>query len=183
MRILKTLSALSLVAVLATGCAATSQTSVRSAQDPAVNLHSYETFGFFEQAPSNTRYSTILAQQLKQATRVQLEKQGYRYSDDNPDLKVNVFLAVIERQELRSSPGYGYRPWIGRNEIETNSYRQGTLGVDLVDAKKMALVWRGVAEGRVDQKAMKDPVPAINSAVAEVFAKFPAASAQKTAAL
>jgi len=180
MRILKTLSALSLVAVLATGCAAT-QTNVRAAQDPAVNLHSYETFGFFEQAPSNTRYSTILAQQLKQATRAQLEKQGYRYSDANPDLKVNVFLAVIERQEVRSSPGYGYRPW--RNQIETNSYRQGTLGVDLVDAKKMALVWRGVAEGRFDQKAMKDPVPAINSAVAEVFAKFPAATARQAAAL
>lgn len=181
MPILKTLAALSVLAVLAAGCA-TSQPNVRSAKDPAIDLGSYQTFGFFEPKKGATGYSTILGQHLKQATRTQLEKQGYRYSDDNPDLKVNVFLAVVERQQVRTTPGFGYRPWIGRGEIETVNYREGTLGVDLVDAKKMALVWRGVAEGKVDEKSMKDPGPAIQAAVAEVFATFPN-QVQQTAAL
>lgn len=178
MRTLKTLAALSVIAVLATGCAAT-KPDVRSAKDPAVDLGSYQTFNFFEQAPSANRYSTLLGQQLKQSTKIQLEKHGYRYSDENPDLKVNVFLAVVERQEVRTSPGFGYRPWIGRGEIETVNYRQGTLGIDLVDAKKMALVWRGVAEGKVDKDAIKNPGPAIDAVVGEVFASFPATSAKQ----
>lgn len=161
--------------VLAAGCA--SKPDVRHDQDPAVDLNSYKTFAFFEQAPvDKARYTTLLGARLKRATREQLERQDYVYSEANPDLRVNLRLVVLEKQEIRSSPSgrafYGYRGW-SNDAIETVDYRQGTLAVDLVDARRNALVWHGVAEGRLDSKAMEQPGPAIEAAVGEIFAHFP----------
>lgn len=55
-------------------------------------------------------------------------------------------------------PGfYGYRGgyyggW-NSSSIETVSYKQGTLSIDLIDAKQKALAWTARAEGRVSSDA------------------------------
>lgn len=166
----------SLAALLA-GCA--SGPSTRVDRDPAVDLKAYRTFSFYDQAPGRATYSTIMSARLKQATRQALERLGYTYSDSQPDLRVNIIANVVNRQELRSTPGvgpFGYRAW-GASSIETVDYRQGTLVIDMVDASKRALVWRGVAEGRIGQKASRDPGAAVDLAVKEIFANFPNGSA------
>jgi hypothetical protein len=104
-----------------------------------------------------------------------MEKHDYVYSEVDPDLRVNLQLKVVDKQEIRSSPAvrgpHGYRGWA--SGIETLEYRKGTLAVDVVDAHRNALVWRGVAEGRVDEKAIEQPGPAIDAVVGEIFARFP----------
>ena len=101
-----------------------------------------------------------------------------RYDESNPELRVNFFLKVEDRQEIRSTPTsggfYGYRfyTWGGVN-IDTVEYKAGTLSIDLVDAGRNALVWHGLAEGRVRDDAVRNPGPAIGSAVAEIFGAFP----------
>jgi hypothetical protein len=57
--------------------------------------------------------------------------------------------------------------------VDSAYYRQGTLSVDLVDVRRNALVWQGVAEGRVDTPAANDPGSAIEAAITEIFAGFP----------
>ena len=52
-------------------------------------------------------------------------------------------------------------------------YQEGTLSIDLVDAAKKSLVWQGVAQGRIDKKKAENPGPAIDTVVADIFAKFP----------
>jgi hypothetical protein len=158
---------------------------MRVDKDPSVNLRAYKTFAFFEPAvrggplPSlpfadpaargDARYTTLQTRHLQRATREQMERQGYVYDDVHPDLRVNAVLHVDEKFELRSTPGY-----VGLGGgVESALYRQGTLSVDLVDVRRNALVWQGVAEGRVDTQAGKDPGPAIEAAVAEIFAGFP----------
>jgi hypothetical protein len=173
-------AALLLAVTVAAGCA--SAPSVRTDKDPAVDMKAYKTFGFFEPlATDKSPYSTLLSRHLREATRAQLESHGYAYSEQTPDLKVNFFLNVADRQELRSSPGfYGYRRGVYRSwagypyDLETVSYRQGTLGVDLVDAESNSLVWQGVAEGRVDAKAQKSPAETIRSVIGEIFTRLPA---------
>jgi len=157
---------------LVAGCA--SKPDVRVDRDPSVNIQAYKTFGFYDSlATDRSQYSTLISSHLKQATRAQLERLNYVYSDENPDLKVNFFLEVDEKQELRSAPGaLGYRFYTGR-AVETVSYRQGTLGIDLVDASRNTLVWEGIAEGRVDAKSLKSPGPALQAVVGEIFADFP----------
>lgn len=164
--------ALATAMALAAGCA--SHPDVRHDQDPAVDLQAYQSFGFFEPLEADGPYGSLIGHHLLQGTREQLERQHYRYDAQNPDLRVAVFLFVADRQELRATPGrgpFGYRGWNGG--LETVDYRQGTLRVDLVDTRRNALVWQGVAEGRVDDQAMKNPGLAVQAALDEIFARYP----------
>ena len=91
-----------------------------------------------------------------------------------PDLLVRLRLLVREKQEIRSQ-ARGRAVWRGWTapDIETVEYRHGTLAIDLIDPKRRALVWHGVAEGRLDAKALEQPGAAIDAAVGEIFARFP----------
>jgi hypothetical protein len=156
------------------GCA--TKPSTFAHQDPQVDLHAFKTFAFFEAAPgARARYGTLVGEQVRQATRAQLEKLGYVYDAANPDLRVNIMLAVQQRTEVRSSPVAGplpYRAW-GASKIETAEYREGTLAIDLVDAHRRTMVWRGVAQGRITRKDMEKADQTVRDAVRELFANYP----------
>jgi hypothetical protein len=185
MRHLRTFgSAVILVGVMClTGCA--TGPDIRVDKDPTADMSSYKTFGFFDAvATDRAQYSTIITSRLKEATRTQLESKGYKYDESNPDLKANFYLKVQEKQEIHSTPSagagfYGYRAgyygaWAGYpQDVQTYNYREGTLSVDLVDAKKGQLVWQGVANGRVTDEMRKNPGPAVDAVVAQIFSNFP----------
>ena len=170
-------------AALSAGCA--SRAEIRTDKDPTANIAAPKTFGFFSPlATDKARYSTLVTARLKAATRTQLEKRGYVYSEEAPDLKVNFFVNVQDRQDVRTTApaagrgfyGYrlGYRAWGAYPyDIETVSYKQGTLAIDLIDANRNTLVWQGVAQGRLDAKMAKNPTPTIDKVVGEIFANFP----------
>jgi len=167
--------------------ACTSGPSIRVDQDPAANLTSYKTFGFFTPlATDQSGYSTLLTARLKDATRREFERRGYAYEESSPDLRVNFNLNVADKTEVRSSPSmtagygyYGYRggmygAWNGYPyDVETTNYKEGTLSIDVVDAARKSLVWQGVAEGRISKKVMENPAPAIDAAVTQIMARFP----------
>lgn len=168
--------ALALAALLAATAGCASRPDVRHDQAADADLGAYRTFAFTEIASDDgSPYSMLLASRLKHATRAQLESRHYVYDAALPDLVVNLRLVVREKQELRSNAygRVGWRCWLP-TDIETVDYRQGTLAIDLIDVQRGARVWRGVAEGRLDAKAMQQPGAAIEAAVGEIFANFPA---------
>jgi type IV pilus biogenesis protein CpaD/CtpE len=82
--------------LLATGCA--SRPDVRTEQDPTAELTHYKTFAFREPAASDqAQYTDLLAARLKHATRAQLERAQYVYSERDTDLHVNLRLVVSEK--------------------------------------------------------------------------------------
>lgn len=174
------LHAVALSVAVASGCA--SGPTIRVDRDPAVDMSTYQTFAFFDQvATDRAQYSTIVTSHLKEATATELKRLGYTYDERSPQLRVNFFLKIADRQEIRSTPSTGvYRYRFGLSDIETKEYKAGTLGVDLVDAKRNALVWQGVAEGRLRDNASRNSGSAIDAAVAEIFRNFPNASTAKT---
>lgn len=191
---LRFIAATLVVSVMLAACA--TGPTIRSDANPAVDLRSFETFAFFSPlATDQAGYQTILTARLKDATRRNLEAKGFRYSEAEPDLLVNFFVNVEDRQEIRTTPApppppmgyYGYRTgyyggWggyyggFGATEIQTINYQEGTLTIDLVDPAGKVLVWQGQAEGRVSSKARRDPGPAIDAVVAEIIATLPARS-------
>ena len=163
-------------AVLLSACAA-SGPKVRTDRDPTADLTSYKTFGFYDQLLGDrARYSTIMSSRLRAATMEQLIRLGYTYDPRAPQLRVNFFLQVANRTEVRSTPATGFRPiaWAGYpRDIETIGYKAGTLRIDLVDVAKSASVWQGVAEGKIPEEALRNPGPAVDEAVRSIFKKFP----------
>jgi hypothetical protein len=163
-------------AVLMSACAA-SGPKIRTDHDPTADLASYRTFGFYDQLLGDrARYSTVMSSRLRAATIEQLARLGYRYDPRAPQLRVNFFLQVANRQDVRSTPATGLRPvaWAGYpRDIETVGYKVGTLRIDLVDVVRNASVWQGVAEGRLPQEALNNPGPAVDEVVRSIFRKFP----------
>lgn len=160
---------------------------IRVDSDPGASIPAYRSFGFFSSvATDQSGYSTILTTRLKDATRREIEKAGYTYTDKDPELLVNFNLNVVDKSEVYSTPStgigygyYGYRSgmygaWSGYpRDIETRNYRQGTLSIDVVDAAKKALVWQGVAEARITKKMRENPGAAVDATVAEILSGFP----------
>jgi hypothetical protein len=177
---------------LLSGCA--TGPTIRSQTNPGADPASHETFAFFSPlATDRAGYESVLTARLKDATRRNLEAKGYVYAESDPDLLVNFFANIEDRQEIRTYPAaptmgvgyYGYRTgyyggWGGYRgtEIETVNYKAGTLTIDLVDPAEKVLVWQGQAEGRVSSKARQNPGPAIDAVVAEIIELLPARAAQ-----
>jgi hypothetical protein len=177
-------------AALALGaCATTSGPTVRVDADPTANMASYGTYSFFE--PFGTDRSgaaTPLGNTVKQALRREMDVRGLRYVESGGDLLVNAAIKSSEKTDVSTmsvpDPYFGYRygrysPWVGYNqETIVRQYTEGTLTIDLVDRARKQLVWSGAAFGRVTDKVRNNPQGAVDTAVREIFARYPKAAAQ-----
>ena len=166
--------------VLAAGCATGPE--IRRDANPSVDLGQYRSFGYCGPlATDRAGYEPVRTARLKAATRRNLEAKGYVYAEADPDLLVNFYVNVEDRQEIRTSPlsigYYGYRRgfytgWHTR-DIETVNYQEGTLTIDLIDRARKLLVWEATAEGRVSRQARQNPGPAIDTVVDQMMAPLP----------
>ncbi|HSD17946.1 MAG TPA: DUF4136 domain-containing protein [Thermomonas sp.] len=174
-----------IAAVLASGCATTQKFELTSDYDRSTDFSGYRTFGFIQPLGTDTTgYESLVTQTLKAATRREMEARGYTYAETGADLLLN-FNAKLEKQTrvtqmpYMSAPYYAYRGgfyggWAGYgNETRVTQYDEGTLNIDLVDARRKQLVWEGVAVGRITQEHRENREASLNATVAEVFAKYP----------
>jgi hypothetical protein len=176
------------VMALLSACA--SGPRIRTDMDPAANFSMYRTYNFAsELGTDRAGYSTLITTDFKRAVSREMEARGYRLAE-NPDLLVNFFTSVRDATSVQSTPVvvgmdyYRYRnglyvawPLYG-NDVRTTRYRIGTASIDVVDAARKQLVWEGMAEGRLSSKAQKDPGPAIDKVVTEIFERYPARAGQ-----
>jgi hypothetical protein len=145
----------------------------------------YKTFGFFQ--PLGTDRGNVQSLESKQlivSTTRELEMAGLRRVDSNPDLLVNFVLATRETLQTRPSSSAGvhhgrgrYGTWGGysmsMSTTEVVQRTEGTLGVDIVDVSRNQLVWEGAATARVTDSMRENRDQVLDSAIADIFAKFP----------
>jgi len=184
-------AALAGVALVAAGCA--SGPRVRAERDKTVDFSQYHTFGFASPLGTDREgYQTMVSQYLKSATQRELEARGLRLVEDSPQLLVNFSGRLNDKLLATPSTGvmlgvgagrgyYGYRTgfyttWpLYPMETRVDTYTEGTLNIDLIDAARKQMVWEGVAVGRVTEKTMDNLKPKIDEAVTAIFAKYPEA--------
>ena len=146
--------------------------------------------------------SPIAQDDIRQAIEQQLSARGIRRVDANPSfyLSTHFYVEKDERQVLNAPTGpgpfaypyrvgyrgrylpvnygYWYNPgyYQGYQGTHTESYREGTLVVDFIDAKTNNLFWRGSLADPVDNPAKLGSE--FSEAAKEILAKFPV-TAQK----
>jgi len=167
-------------ATLLTGCA--SGPKIITNQDPSVNFGNYRTFGFMSDLDTNKdKYQSLTSQYFKTAAIGELEARGYTQSS-NPDMLVNFNVVTEEKTRTTQTPtaggyyGYrGYGAWGGYGGYETTvtQYTEGTVNVDLVDAKKSQLIWEGVVIGKITDEVRENLQAACYQVITEVFARYP----------
>jgi hypothetical protein len=182
---------LTAVFVAAFSVAASAKPHVKADYDHSTDFTAYKTFGFV--TPPGTEvdgYPANITEAFRRAARSEMEKRGYRYAETNPDLLVN-FSGLLQKKtghdtlDKQEVGYYGYRQgervpiyktWSTYTYDQgTKEYVEGTLNIELIDAKAKQLVWEGVAIGEVRSKTLKaeDPSPQIAKAVGHVFEKYP----------
>jgi hypothetical protein len=159
-----------LTGALAAGC---SGISVSTDFDPEAPFNSMKTFDWARQKSHGPRdamiMNEIMDRRIQRAVEHVLESKGYRRVErGSPDFLVAFHYSVRNRLEVVDY-GYGWRRgWRGRSVQEI---REGTLLVDIVDRESNQLVWRGKAEG-----AINDPDEAeerITQVVTKLMERFP----------
>lgn len=171
------------VASLLSACA--SGPTIRSDYDHNADFAQYRSFGFMSALGTDkSGYSTLLTERLKTATRSQMEMRGYTYNEQSPDLLVNFNAKLQQKTEVTPGmpmpvPYYGYRAgfyggWPGYGwGSDVYQYNEGTLNIDLVDARRKQLVWEGVSVGVVDNVAQANSASSVEANVAQIFSRYP----------
>lgn len=182
-------AALAGIVLLLAACAA-EKPVIHTDSDRGANFASYHTYAYVDPVGTDKAgYSSLITQHFKQAIDAQMGMRGYQKVDSNPDLLVNFNANAVEKTDVRSTPGssvtmgtgyYGYRggmyasmPIYSTPDVQTVRYKVGTANIDIVDAREKKLLWTGAIEGKLTEEAMKNPQPAIETVVGQLFAQFP----------
>jgi hypothetical protein len=146
-----------------------SSVAVKSDFDATANFAQYKTFDFMSRSRDgnplhNKRVEAAIEQEL-------VAKGMQKQTAGRPDLLVAYHTNVKDKIDVDT---YGYRYGRYGRRVGTyttvQKYQQGTVVVDLVDAKERELVWRGWAKGQANDSVAKDKV---DDTVAKILAEYP----------
>jgi hypothetical protein len=173
------------VALLAMGACGTGP-SIRSFEHAEFDLSKYRTYGFHESATAAARANRV-PEFIRAAIGREMQSRGYKNSGDAPDLLVNFHLQTEEKDTVSTSPAsyFGWRGgyhWAANpvRDDDITTYTAGTLSIDVIDRARNELAWEGVAIGKIRDEALKNPEPAINAVIAQIFQRYPLPAQQTT---
>jgi hypothetical protein len=164
------------------GCAA----PVYMEQDPGAAFGGYHRFAWLPPVPGKVRDpildSEIFEARVERAVMADLKTRGFEptAADGAPDFLVTYHIANKEKLESSGSNfsfgiidafphGFG-SVVVGGPDVE--SREQGTLMLDVIDARSKRLAWRGWMKAWVTQDNYSDQ--AVAEAVHRILDKFPA---------
>jgi len=148
--------------------------------DKTAAFANYKTYKFTEDV-MKLPVDDLNKNRLIAAVEKELGLKGFTKSEI-PDVMIDIQLKGKNIQTATASTsggyGHGYRyGWGGgfsTTTINYDSYIEGTLFVDMIDASKNQLVWQGRGVGTLDPDAdQAKREKNINYAVSQIFTKYP----------
>lgn len=156
------------------------QSKVSYDYDQEYSFATIKTFAFAEEV-ADAPVNDIVRKQILSAIEAQLLERGFTISDE-PDVLVDFNVKVEEKQsESTVTDFYGPRyyryywgPSFSTSRVIVSDYLEGTLFVDIIDAKEEQLIWQGRAIGVVvDYKTSEKREKKIAKAMQKVFKRLP----------
>ena len=151
---------------------------VYSDYDKNADFSQYKTYAFHKSGVDRAQISELDKKRILRAIDAELSRKGMSKSE-TPDLLVNILTKERERVDVNQYYAgwgygwhYGWNPylWGGRSYVTTST--EGTLYIDLIDAKKKELVWEGEGVGYLTE-IRNEKEKQINEYVAKILAQFP----------
>jgi hypothetical protein len=177
----KRLAALALAVLLTPALAMAQKTSYDF--DKTANFAAFKTYALKDGTSTG---QPLVDQRIVAAIDTELAAKGFTKAEANPDVFVVYHVAFDKQKDISTfSSGYGggygaygWRyggAWAGGSATTTvRDILIGTLVVDLADAKKGELAWRGMGVKEVDTGANPEKRDkSINNAVKKIFKNYP----------
>jgi hypothetical protein len=167
------------------GCATL---QVGSDYDRQANFSNYRTFTLMHRQHENV-HNPLVIQRTEDDIRAELIRKGYQLATDpsTADFTVDFTVGSKERTDINSYPtpyatmgwgGWGWGPgWWGGpywgSSLDVRQVREGTLSIDVFDARSHRPVWHGWAKKDLSNKDIQQSEEPIRRAVDAVLSKFP----------
>ena len=176
------------LAFVIAGCEA--PLKVTSDYDKTVSFSNYSTFSIDSLIEKEQSVSELNVNRIIDGIRAAMVSKGFKEDRSNPDVRINAVTIMKDRKEVTANTnyyGYGgvYRPY-GWGTASTGAYTtynvsdyiDGSIIIDIVDARTNKLIWEGVGNKEID-KPSKDPDAAIRAAIMTIMKDFPPGAAKK----
>jgi hypothetical protein len=178
----KTLVTLVCAAVLAPAAALAQKVSYD--YEKSANFAAFKTYAHKEGTKVGQQ---LIDDRIVAAIDAELAAKGFTKTESNPDVFVVYHIAFDKQKDISTfSSGYGggYGPygwgwggggWAGgTTSTQVRDILIGTLVIDMADAKKGQLAWRGMGTKEVNTQANPEKRDkSINSAVKKIFKNYP----------
>ena len=165
--------------LIAAGCG--SSVSVTTDYDKEADFGRLKSFNWLDvpntavgDAKAAAARNSLLDKRVKSMVNAELEKKGYEMNEMNPDFVLIYHVGIDDKVNV-TDWGYGYpSPYWGGRNVSVYQYTQGTLIVDVIDPAAKQLIWRGEAQGTIDENATpEDREYRLNNAIVKLLADFP----------
>jgi hypothetical protein len=149
--------------------------------DKSAPFATFKTYAFKDGTPTGNQ---LIDKRLVAAIESQLAAKGFVKNETNPDVFVVYHIAFDEQKDISSyssGPMYGGYGWgygggwgMTTTDVRVREILVGTLAVDLVDAKRKEVAWRGLGTKEIDTGAKPEKRDQnINKAVEKIFKNYP----------
>jgi hypothetical protein len=144
------------------------QQQIDSDYAPNIDFSRYKTYSWQKISAPDSAWENA----IRGTVDAQLAAKGWTRVDNGGDAVLCAIANTGEAATLEHFPGGGAPGWRWRGWTEPVSYDQGTLVIDIFDAKTEALIWRGFASQTASGKDQKN-VGKLDKVIEKLFKKFP----------
>lgn len=158
--------------------AACSSINVNSDYDKQVDFTVYKTYAFHKTGIDKAEISDLDKKRILRSIDEAMTAKGFTKSE-TPDLLIAFF--TKEREEVNVNQfnagwgygwGWGWNPYLWGGNTSVSRHTEGTLYIDIIDAKKKELIWQGEGEGVLTKNTdKKDEV--IKEFVTKILEQYP----------
>ena len=143
--------------------------------DTSKDFTNFKSFAFFKPGIDEVEISDLDKRRILRAIDTVMQSKGF-VKTETPDLLVNISTDAEKNTYFYQNNfgwGWGWSPfWWGPGFMNSYDVIEGTLFIDLIDAKNKELVWQGIGKAPlVDGPYKKEE--RIREIVASVLAKYP----------
>ena len=149
--------------------------------DKKVDFSGYSTYAWMERDNSvESQLPDHLLIRLQRVTEEVLAEKGFDPAPAPPQTDLLLTFYYGDKDELQinhvayapySPWGYGYWPGFNYGYTEVRSYKEGTLVLDIVDARSHKLVWMGILEKEV--RSSDPPGKRMQKSIKKLLKNFP----------
>ncbi|SDM64946.1 DUF4136 domain-containing protein [Kriegella aquimaris] len=157
-------------------------TSVRvlSDFDKEADFTTYKSYAFYKTGIDKAQISDLDKKRILKAIDAELSSRGFVKSED-PDILISIFTKEKEQVDIYNNYwggyGWGWNPYYwgpgwGGNNVSTRT--EGSLYIDLIDAKNKELVWQGKGIGNLGNiENMDKKEQRIREFVSQILKEYP----------